>query len=222
MTLDAFITAWTGREAPNNHGLFKGECVSLAAQFCQNVLVIPNADGVLYCSKTGGARDLYEQFDGQLPTYFDRVPASQSPLVGDLVVWGASMGQYGDVAIYAGNNQVFGQLGTPVFQPARLRTMNPGYLGFLRKKGVPMDDNLAADIGTTLYWSVYHRDPESRQAAMVMGHKLDGIDQPALTRLDAMLKGEMKSPEWQADDQKLKAPAPAQPTALKPGTYIVN
>lgn len=135
VTLSQFENQWYGKQAANNHGNFPGECVSLGSQWTQNGLGVPNADAVLYCSHTGGARDLYEQFDGQLPTYFDRLPYGNAPQDGDLVVWGGNMGIYGDVAIYIGSGQVFGQLGTPVFQPAAPRQLTPQPLGYLRLKG---------------------------------------------------------------------------------------
>lgn len=134
MTLNEFIAKWSGKAAPNNSGGFLNECVSLASQFSQNVLNVPNSDGVLYCQTTGGARDLYESPTALELQHYDKIPPG-SPQINDLVVWGSSMGQYGDVAIYIGNNEVFGQQGTPVFLPANIRTKNSGELGYLRLKG---------------------------------------------------------------------------------------
>lgn len=141
-TLEQFIGDYNGYSVPNNGGNYKGECVSLAARFAQEVQVVPGGDSVLYCSgqhgptNEGGARDLYERFDGQLPKYYDRIPYGQPRARGDLVVWGSNLGAYGDVAIALdGGNRVFGQLGTPVFQPARIREENRQPLGYLRLKG---------------------------------------------------------------------------------------
>lgn len=137
MTHDQFVNKYYGQQLTNNNGNYLGECVSLAARYAQEVQGVPNADGVLYCPVTGGARDLYEQFPSNgRPNYYDQIPYGQSPKVGDLVVWGANMGRYGDVAVYNGSGQVFGQLGTPVFIPAAARQMTPPQpLGYLRRKG---------------------------------------------------------------------------------------
>lgn len=136
MNLDQFIAKYTGQSITNNGGTFKGECVSLCARYAQEVQGVPNADSVLYCSNTGGARDLYEQFDGRLPQYYDRIPFGQPRQKGDLVVWGDNLGNYGDVAVALDSgNTVFGQLGTPVFAPARVRVETRQPLGYLRLKG---------------------------------------------------------------------------------------
>ncbi len=136
MNLESFISRYNGQQLTNNSGGFTGECVSLAARYAQEVQSVPNADGVLYCSNTGGARDLYEQFDGKLPQHYDRIPNGQPRQAGDLVIWGANLGHYGDVAVALDSgNRVFGQLGTPVFQPARIREENRPPLGYLRLKG---------------------------------------------------------------------------------------
>lgn len=165
ITLGQFENQWYGKDAPNNHGNFVGECVSLAAQWAQNGLGVPNADAVLYCSHTGGARDLYEQFDGQLPTYFERLPYGNAPQDGDLVVWGANMGIYGDVAIYIGSGQVFGQLGTPVFLPAAPRQMTPQPLGYLRLKGTPQV--IDQDLLQRMYEAWLGRDPQPQDESWI-------------------------------------------------------
>lgn len=145
MNLDQFIETYNGKSVANNHGGYKGECVSLAARWAQEGQGVANGDSALYCANTGGARDLYEWYGkagSNVQNFYDRIPYGQPGMREDLVVWGASLGQYGDVAIAVdGNIYIFGQLGTPVFIPANLRNESRPPLGYLRRKGtnVPPD-----------------------------------------------------------------------------------
>lgn len=140
MNLDQFITKYNGKSVANNHGGFVGECVSLAARKVQEVDNVPNGDAVLYCQATGGARDLYESPTNLLLTYYDRIPNGQPRVKGDLVVWGSTLGKYGDVAIALDSGtQLFGQLGTPVFIPANIRNETRQPLGYLRLKGTQVE-----------------------------------------------------------------------------------
>lgn len=157
-TLDEFEQYYYGKSVPNNHNQFKGECVSLAARWAQEGQNVPNGDQTLYCAYTDGARDLYESYGKPgmyIQNYYDKVP---SPIDGDLVVWGANMGQYGDVAIYSGAGQVFGQLGTPVFQPAAARQMTPTPLGYLRRKGTNVEPKYNDGDAQNLNSWLYHED----------------------------------------------------------------
>lgn len=139
MTLNNFVDTYTGKRATNNHGNFPGECVSLAARYAQEVQSVPNADAVLYCQTTGGARDLYENPTALTLRYYNKIPFGQPRQRGDLVVWGGNLGKYGDVAIALdSSNTIFGQLGTPVFIPANTRQEIRQPLGYLRLKGDDM------------------------------------------------------------------------------------
>lgn len=139
MDLDSFITKYNGQSIPNNHGKYVGECVSLAARYAQEVQGVPDGDSTLYCQTTGGARDLYEHPTSLELQYYDLIPYGQPRLKGDLVIWGANLGKYGDVAV-ADNvgTVIFGQLGTPVFIPANIRSESRSPLGYLRRKGAEM------------------------------------------------------------------------------------
>lgn len=207
--MDAFINKYTippDQEVPNNSGGFVGECVSLVARYAQEVQGIPNADGVLYCTKTGGARDLYEQYDGLLPKYYDRIPAG-TPQIGDLVVWGANRGFYGHVAIYIGNGQVFQQLGTPVFQPAAVAPIgDTSPLGYLRLKGGSMPST-----------------EEVLASALNAERNTNTILQSALN--DARKTSDVYASALNAERQKtadLTAQLAKDGTVLAPGNYIVK
>jgi len=152
MNLDQFVETYKGKSVTNNHGNYKGECVSLAARYSQEVLGVPNSDAVLYCGgATGGARDLYESPTALMLKYYDRVPFGQLRKRGDLVVWGGNLGKYGDVAIALDSGtQLFGQLGTPVFLPAAIRNEARQPLGYLRLKGGDMPASSTPVDATTV------------------------------------------------------------------------
>lgn len=232
MSLGDFVNKYTGQSVPNNGGGFLGECVSLAARYAQEVQGIPGADGVLYCSNTGGARDLYEQFDGKLPNYYDRIPYGQPRQRGDLVVWGANLGKYGDVAIALdGGTQVFGQLGTPVFLPANVRIENRQPLGYLRKKGSPVD--IMNEEQVKSLYEVYWRTPPSAEEIQFYTGKpatdlidplrssarkaeVDGIYNVGVTANRDNWSGQISSLEQQVKD----AQGDAKP--LDKGKYLVK
>lgn len=149
--LSQFEAEYYGKHVPNNHGGFVGECVSLAARWAQEGQGVADGDRALYCAYTGGARDLYESYGKSgmhIQEFYDKV---SNPQEGDLAVWGANMGNYGDAAIYIGSGQVFGQLGTPVFIPAAARQLTPSPLGYLRRRGtmiITTEDVVALSLGT--------------------------------------------------------------------------
>lgn len=137
LLLNLFIKKYTGQHVADPNGGYVGECVSLAKTYALAHDNVPA--NVLYCSKTGGARDLYEQYDGLIPKYYSRIPFGKPAKRGDLIVWGADMGGYGHIAIIQkvlGSQQwlVFQQLGTPIFHTASLDTVSVKPLGYLRKK----------------------------------------------------------------------------------------
>lgn len=136
MNTDQFVAKYTGQQLEQNNGGYKGECVSLAKRYAQEVQGVPDADTVLQVPK--GARQLYEGFNwnGKMAQYYDKIPYGQPRQRGDLVVWGSNLGSYGDVAIALDSGtQMFGQFGTPIFQPARIRNETRQPLGYLRNKG---------------------------------------------------------------------------------------
>ena len=72
MDLTTYANSHLGQHIDNGQGGYAGECVSLAISVAHDVYNVPY--GTLYCSKTEGARDLFEQFDGTIPQYFDKIP----------------------------------------------------------------------------------------------------------------------------------------------------
>lgn len=139
--LTDYANSHLGDYLDNGQGGYAGECVSLTIRVAHDVYGIPY--GTLYCSNTGGARDLFEQYDGRIPQYFDRIANDpndygQLPQEGDFIVWGTYMGKYGHVAVVLSGNplRVFQQLGTPVFEASEIRQYANynGVLGWLRPK----------------------------------------------------------------------------------------
>lgn len=141
MSALSYANAHLNQSIDNGQGGYAGECVSLAIRVMNAEYGVPY--GTLYCSNTGGARDLYEQFDGKIPQYFDRIANdpnnwNQLPQEGDLIIWGTYMGKYGHIAVCLTGNplRVFQQLGTPVFKRSEIVNY-PNYngvLGWLRPK----------------------------------------------------------------------------------------
>lgn len=176
MTLDQFVQTYYGQPLTNNHGQFLGECVSLAARYAQEVQGIANGDGAMYCNNTGGARDLWEQYGNNNATQF--YDQASSPQYGDIVVWGSNMGQYGDVAVYIGSGQVFGQLGTPVFIPAAARQLTPTPLGYLRRKGgnMPSSQTPADEVTVRLeYNNALFRDATPAEVQGIVGQTVEAV-----------------------------------------------
>lgn len=141
MTLQQFADNNLNIQLDNGQGRYVGECVSLVIRVAHDVYGVPY--GTLYCSKTEGARDLFEQFDGTIPEYFDRIANdpndhNQLPQPGDILVWGSSMGEYGHtgVVIQARPLKVYQQLGYPVYANSEIKTYPnySGILGWLRPK----------------------------------------------------------------------------------------
>lgn len=126
MTLNDFVANNKGEQLADPSGGYKGECVSLWKQFELQVNGIDPAD--LYVP-SGAAKNIWYETTPSMFKHFNK--DSGGPQIGDTVVYD---GNLGDVAIYIGNNQVFGQLGTPVFQPAAIRPIGSP-LGFLRLIG---------------------------------------------------------------------------------------
>lgn len=166
MDLPTFVSTNKGEVLDNGLGGYPGECVSLVWQYANEVQHVPL--GVLYCSTTGGARDLYEQFDGKIPQYYDRVPKEQLQ-PGDIVVWGGSMGPLGHTApkIDGPALTVFEQM---VGVPARIRTYTNtnGVLGGLRLKGEEMLD---ASHQSALFAAFLGRLPLAEEVSRDVGKK---------------------------------------------------
>lgn len=237
MTPSQYQSTWTGKEIPNNSGGFIGECVSAVARFAQEVQGVPDADNVFYCQNTGGARDLWETPTALLLTFYDKV--SGPPQLYDIGVWGINEGKYGDTQIYWGNNQQFGQYGTPVFLPAEIRPLNASPLGYLRLKENSMpivnpDGSPATQAGYNdlLKWKAIGQQLSYSRIYPAMGGSSGNPDadpaqvQPIINDLESYGDFVKGSPAWQSnggDLTKLEVVAKGTTgTVLVPGTYIVQ
>lgn len=149
--LDNFVNRYANQQLTDNSGNYKGECLSLVKRYAQEVQNVPNADSVLYAIN-GAAKDLWLSPQPAQNQYYDKV---NSPQAGDIAVY--TNGTYGDVAVYLGNGQVFGQLGTPVFQPAAVRSVGTP-TGYLRLKGQDMPTLANETFVKAAYQIVLGRD----------------------------------------------------------------
>lgn len=130
-----FVSRYANQQLTDNSGGYKGECLSLVKRYAQEVQGVENADIVLH-AVNGAAKDLWLSPADLQNQYYDRVA---TPEPGDFAVY--TNGKYGDVAVYIGIGEVFGQLGTPVFKPATVRPVgNPA--GYLRYNGGNMPDTI--------------------------------------------------------------------------------
>lgn len=108
MLLDDFVKKYEGKKVDFD-GAFGAQCVDLARQYWKEGLGIPEHTGP--CSTTGGAKDLYLDYD-KMPIekkYFHKIPKSKGIATGDTLIWDSTeTNKYGHVAIYLGtlNNSV--------------------------------------------------------------------------------------------------------------------
>lgn len=97
MTLQAFINE-SIRQKIDFDGAYGAQCVDLFRQYCRDVLNI-----TVHTGAVEGAKDLIERWD-YLPierNYFNRLARTASPVIGDVVVYGATdKNKYGHVAIF--------------------------------------------------------------------------------------------------------------------------
>jgi uncharacterized protein YukE len=88
-----FAAKWTGKYLDYDHA-YGNQCFDVFAQY--NHDVVGGRD--IHAATTGGAKDLYNDYatNGAAARY-DRVPGSERPSPGDVVVWGT--GKYGHVGV---------------------------------------------------------------------------------------------------------------------------
>ena len=138
MLLDDFVLKYKGKKVDFD-GVFGAQCVDLTRQYWKEGLGISEHTGS--CSTTGGAKDLYLDYD-KMPLekkYFNRIPKSKALVPGDTLIWDSTdKNEFGHVAVYLGklNNSliVFEQNGfTQNGAEINIRTKDK-LLGALRKK----------------------------------------------------------------------------------------
>lgn len=211
MTTNDFVHINNGKQLADPNGNYLGECVSLWKQYELQVNGIDPAD--LYVPDDG-AKNIWYKTTPAMLKHFDKVTGS--PQIGDTVIYD---GNYGDVAIYIGNGNVFGQLGTPVFKPAAIRPVgNP--LGYLRLKGASQGETMAnLSRGELLKCGQVFWGKKLTDAQIANYSKREALD---------MFHGFLNDPQTEeyiqaitALNSKLSAGSPPA-TVLKPGTYKVN
>jgi uncharacterized protein YukE/surface antigen len=91
-----FAAKWEGKYLDYDHH-YGNQCFDVFAQY--NHDVVGGKD--IHAATTGGAKDLYNDYatNGAAARY-DRVPGSERPAPGDVVVWGT--GKYGHVGVVTG------------------------------------------------------------------------------------------------------------------------
>lgn len=147
-----YVAKYRGQQLTDNAGNFRGECLSLVKWVSQHDLGLANADNILH-AVNGAAKDLWYYPQPIQQQYYDKV---SEPQVNDIAVY--TNGTYGDVCFYIGNGQVFGQLGTPVFQPAAVRAVGSP-AGYLRRKDSMPTLADATDV-KAMYQSVLGRSAD--------------------------------------------------------------
>lgn len=91
-----FAAKWEGKYLDYDHA-YGNQCFDVFAQY--NHDVVGGRD--IHAATTGGAKDLYNDYatNGAAARY-DRIPGSERPAAGDVVVWGS--GRYGHVGVVTG------------------------------------------------------------------------------------------------------------------------
>ncbi|MBK6301304.1 MAG: CHAP domain-containing protein [Actinomycetales bacterium] len=91
-----FAAKWAGKYLDYDHA-YGNQCFDVFAQY--NHDIVGGRD--VHAATTGGAKDLYNDYatNGAAARY-DRVPGSERPAAGDVVVWGN--GTYGHVGVVTG------------------------------------------------------------------------------------------------------------------------
>lgn len=205
-----FASDNNGKQLADPLGQYLGECVSLWKDFYVNECGVNYYD--LFVPGNGGAKNIWTNTTDAMLQWFDKV--TDNPQIGDTVVY--TGGIYGDVALYNGNNTVFGQLGTPVFKPAAVRPMGSP-AGYLRLKGeyvgyydsIPSNDDL-----TKFFEGRLGRKPTDAELAnkQPWGFWYDASSQELHARSSAQ----------NAQITSLQKQLAGQGTQLAPGKYIVQ
>lgn len=137
MTLEEFVKVYNGRKIDYD-GVYGPQCVDLFRQYTLDVLGIKEHTGS--CSSSGGAKDLFLDYD-KMPIekkYFIR--SKQKNFVqGDVLIWDKTeKNSYGHIAIYLGkiNNTliVFEQDGLLQDGAKIVIRQKENLLGYLRKR----------------------------------------------------------------------------------------
>lgn len=139
MNLDEFIVKWTGKGIDFDFS-YGFQCQDLYRMYVKEVLGFPQSPSV------PGAKDNWDKY---LKEYFDRIPNSPTgvPVKGDIMIWGASYGPYGHVAVVTeatvNTFKCFSQNDPTGSLPAiRWYKNYTGTLGWLHPREVDTSDNI--------------------------------------------------------------------------------
>lgn len=140
MTLNEFIDKWNGKGIDFD-GQFSTQCVDLARQYWKEVIGLKSQPrGV------AGAKDFWTNYesDSNLHNNFDKISntADNYPMPYDIVIWGASYGPYGHIAVATKGDKnkfsTFSQNDPPgKLSVLKDYTSYKGVLGWLRPKTPP-------------------------------------------------------------------------------------
>lgn len=150
MTLDAFIDKWNGKKADWD-GAYAGQCVDLFRYYCNEVLNIPQPDGVW------GAANFWTNYetDNVLKMHFDKVPNTPefTPEKGDVMVWDFNAGGgFGHIGMCTGENtgtQYFKSFDQNWSRVSYCEIVNHSYknvYGVLRPKGGNLNTYKGLDL----------------------------------------------------------------------------
>ena len=91
MTVEEFFSKWEGKGLDFD-GHYGFQCIDVYRQFVKEVLEVPQSPGV------EGAKDVWTTY---LTDRFTKITnsATNFPRLGDIVIWGTAVGQYGHIAI---------------------------------------------------------------------------------------------------------------------------
>lgn len=217
--VDRIIAKWNGRQCDRD-GFPKAQpyqCHDWAAQYSAEI----GGPGYLPTPISGGARDVYEQYNNlpAIKAFYERIPNTPAfvPRKGDVMFWGKMTGNiYGHVAVCDGDGTTayfhsYDQNWANVHRVVRVRHSYSGVLGVLRPRNLtvaapapapqgdpPMNDQQYKDA----YNIILQRAPEGPKdgrSAMQFIYDAQGELKVQRDRVNARYEGAV------AETEKVKA-----------------
>ena len=140
MTLKEFIDKYNNKFLDYD-GAYGPQCFDLYRQYCQEVLGVPQSPP----TGSQGAKAIWTTY---LQGYFDRIDntPTNTPMQGDIIIWGTGIGPYGHVAVCWDSNMLtfhsFDQ-NFPTGSPCHIQLHSyKGVLGWIRRKPPVVMDTL--------------------------------------------------------------------------------
>lgn len=217
--VDAIIARWNGRQCDRDGfpAAQPYQCHDWAAQYSQEM----GGPTYLPTPNTGGARDVFEQYDN-LPTikgFYERIANTPDfvPRKGDIMVWTAMPGNnYGHIAVCDGEGDTnyfmsYDQNWNNVYRIVRVRHNYNYVLGVLRPRNLtnvvqgeqPMNDQQYKDA----YNIVLQRNPEQTKADGRTGMQFIYDARAELKQQRDAINAKYASKEKEAADNAAKAAA---------------